>query len=104
MLGAIDILHSVHSTNYHELADAVVADIRAGKLAPGDKLPPQRQFAHSRGIAVSTAQRVYAELSRRGVVSGEVGRGTFVRLALPAVRPALGEPTSLRIDLDLNFP
>lgn len=103
-LGAIYILHSVHSTNYHELADSIVADIRAGKLRPGDRLPAQREFAYSRRIAVSTAQRVYAELSRRGVVSGEVGRGTFVRLAIPAARFAIGEPTSLTIDLALNFP
>jgi DNA-binding transcriptional MocR family regulator len=96
----------VQSTNYHELADAVVADIRAGKLRPGDRLPPQREFAYACGIAVSTAQRVYAELTRRGMVSGEVGRGTFVRLAVPAgkMTTSLAEPTSLRIDLDLNFP
>ncbi len=103
-IGAIDILHSVQLANYHEIADAIVADIHAGRLRPGDKLPPQREFASSRGIAPSTAQRVYAELSRRGVVSGEVGRGTFVRLAAGPVKPALAEPTSLRIDLDLNFP
>lgn len=94
----------MQSANYHEIADAIAADIRAGRLRPGDKLPPQREFAYSRGIAASTAQRVYAELSRRGVVSGEVGRGTFVRLAGSPVRPALAEPTSLRVDLDLNFP
>jgi DNA-binding transcriptional MocR family regulator len=94
----------VQLSSYHALADAIVADIRAGKLRPGNRLPPQREFARSRGIAVSTAQRVYAELTRQGVVSGEVGRGTFVRLATPARRPALTEPTSLQIDLDLNFP
>ncbi|HEV2272151.1 MAG TPA: PLP-dependent aminotransferase family protein [Steroidobacteraceae bacterium] len=94
----------MQSANYHEIADAIVAELRAGKLRPGDRLPPQREFAYSRGIAPSTAQRVYAELSRRGVVSGEVGRGTFVRLAAAPVRPALAEPASLRIDLDLNFP
>jgi DNA-binding transcriptional MocR family regulator len=94
----------VQSANYIELADAITADIRAGKLRPGDRLPPQREFAYSRGIAASTAQRVYAELERRGVVSGEVGRGTFVRLAAGTVKPALAAPTSLRIDLDLNFP
>lgn len=95
----------MQSSNYHDLADEVVSDIRAGRLRPGDRLPPQRQFARSHGIAASTAQRVYAELSRRGAVSGEVGRGTFVRLALPAKRmsPALAEPTSLLVDLDLNF-
>ena len=90
--------------NYIELADEVVEGIRAGKLRPGDRLPPQRDFAHERGIAVSTAQRVYAELGKRGVVSGEVGRGTFVRLAARAARPALAEPTLLWVDLDLNFP
>lgn len=95
----------MQSTDYHDLADEIIADIRAGRLRPGDRLPPQREFAYSRGIAASTAQRVYAELSRRGAVSGEVGRGTFVRLTLPAKRrsPSLAEPTSLRIDLDLNF-
>ncbi len=105
-IGAIGILHSVQSQNYHEIADAVGAEIRAGKLRPGDRLPPQREFAYSRGIAVSTAQRVYAELTRRGLVSGEVGRGTFVQLAVPAgkLTTSLAEPTSLRIDLDLNFP
>jgi DNA-binding transcriptional MocR family regulator len=98
-------LHSVQSGHYHEIADEIVADIRTGKLRPGDKLPPQRQFACSRGIAPSTAQRVYAELTRRGVVSGEVGRGTFVRLAVPAPRlVSLAEPTSFRVDLERNFP
>lgn len=96
----------MQSRNYHDLADEVVSDIRAGRLRAGDRLPPQREFAHSHHIAMSTAQRVYAELIRRGAVSGEVGRGTFVRLVLPAKRltPALAEPTSFWIDLDLNFP
>lgn len=90
--------------NYIELADEVVGEIRAGTLRPGDRLPPQREFAQARRVAVSTAQRVYAELSRRGLVSGEVGRGTFVRLAARVGRPALAEPTLLQADLDLNFP
>jgi len=94
----------VHSANYTELANEIVADIRAGKLRPGEKLPPLREFAYSRGIAPSTAQRVYAELGRRGFASGEVGRGTFVRLAARAARPMLAEPTFHGIDLDLNFP
>jgi len=94
----------VQLANYIELADEIVGEIRAGRLRPGDRLPPQREFAHARGIAASTAQRVYAELTKRGVVSGEVGRGTFVRLAARAARPALTEPTSLWVDLDLNFP
>ena len=54
------------------------AYVSSGKLSPGDRLPPQRTFAYEHGIAVSTASRVYAELARRGLVVGAVGRGTFV--------------------------
>jgi DNA-binding transcriptional regulator YhcF (GntR family) len=42
-------------------------------------MPPQQEFAFQREIAVSTASRVYAELTQRGLTTGEVGRGTFVR-------------------------
>ena len=63
---------------YIRLADAVAADIAGGALKPGDRLPPQRTFAYERKIAASTASRVYTELLRRGLVIGEVGRGTFV--------------------------
>ena len=63
---------------YLKLADTVAAEIADGTLKPGDRLPPQRSFAYERKIAVSTASRVYAELLRRGLVVGEVGRGTFI--------------------------
>ncbi|WP_342668762.1 PLP-dependent aminotransferase family protein [Actinokineospora inagensis] len=45
---------------------------------------------------------MYRELVRRGLVIGEVGRGTFVRAA-PG-RPALAEPAAAPVDLELNFP
>lgn len=91
--------------DYRALADAVAADITAGRLLAGDRLPTQRRFARDRGVAVSTAARVYTELVRRGLVTGEVGRGTFVRAAPPAPTAALTEPAPAgRIDLELNFP
>ena len=65
-------------SEYLNLADAIAADIASGALKPGDRLPPQRSFAYERKIAVSTASRVYTELLRRGLVVGEVGRGTFI--------------------------
>src|SRR6266571_2809779 len=76
---------------YLKLADTVAAEIANGALKPGDRLPPQRSFAYERKIAVSTASRVYTELLRRGLVVGEVGRGTFVSgetrrgIAMPTV-------------------
>lgn len=89
--------------DYRAIADTLAADIAAGRLRPGDRLAPQRLFARRRGIAGSTAARVYGELVRRGLAVGEVGRGTFVRAAKPAPEPALAEPSSARVDLGLNF-
>ncbi|MFB4317117.1 PLP-dependent aminotransferase family protein [Actinomadura sp. 21ATH] len=90
--------------DFRRVADAVAADIAAGRLRPGERLPPQRAFARRHGIANSTAIRVYGELARRGLVVGEVGRGTFVRAAAPAAAPALTEPAGTRIDLELQHP
>jgi DNA-binding transcriptional MocR family regulator len=90
--------------DYRLVADAVAADIAAGRLRPGERLATQRAFARERGIATSTAGRVYKELARRGLVVGEVGRGTFVRSSEPGPEPALAEPAGARVDLELNYP
>ncbi|GIJ65818.1 aminotransferase-like domain-containing protein [Virgisporangium ochraceum] len=86
------------------LADAVARQIVAGDLPPGTRLPTHRAFARRHGVAASTATRVYQELTRRGLIVGEVGRGTFVRAMRPTADPVLAEPTGLRVDLELNFP
>ena len=89
---------------YVKLADAIAADITKGTLRPGDRLPPQRNFAYDRGIAVSTASRVYTELLRRGLVVGEVGRGTFISGDIKREVEALSEPRDARIDFEVNYP
>ncbi|AJF66027.1 PLP-dependent aminotransferase family protein [Streptomyces vietnamensis] len=90
---------------YRRIADRVEAAVRDGRLRPGDRLPPQRVFARRHGIANSTSIRVYGELARRGLVVGEVGRGTFVRAAPPLPGPALAEATGAApVDLQLNYP
>ncbi|MER6915226.1 PLP-dependent aminotransferase family protein [Streptomyces sp. NPDC000594] len=91
--------------DYRLVADTVAADIGAGRLRPGDRLPTQRDFARRHGIANSTATRVYQELARRGLTVGEVGRGTFVRAAGDDIAaPLLTEPARTRVDLELNYP
>ncbi len=64
---------------YVALVDALAHDIETGRLLPGDRLPTHRQLAVRLGIALGTVSRAYAAAERRGLVSGEVGRGTFVR-------------------------
>ncbi|MCC6849809.1 MAG: PLP-dependent aminotransferase family protein [Deltaproteobacteria bacterium] len=90
---------------YVALADALAADIAGGRLAAGDRLPTHRALADALGIAIGTVTRGYAEAERRGLVRGEVGRGTFVGPApLGAAAAAHGERASGVIDLSLNVP
>jgi DNA-binding transcriptional MocR family regulator len=89
---------------YMKLADVIAAEIAKGALKPGDRLPPQRIFAYQREIAVSTASRVYTELLRRGLVVGEVGRGTFISGEARRGMAAATEPRGARIDFEFNYP
>ena len=68
---------------FKQLVDTLAADIREGRLPPGTRLPTHRKLAAKQRIALATATRVYAELAAIGLVSGETGRGTFVRETLP---------------------
>ena len=71
-------LEGEEGPKYRALADAIERDIFAGKLNPGDKLPTHRELADELKINVSTVTRGYVEAERRGLISGTVGRGTFV--------------------------
>lgn len=75
------------------LTRALAADIASGRLPQGARLPPQRDLAAALGVTVGTVTRAYAEAARRGLVQGEVGRGTFVTVR--------GDESSL-VDLSLN--
>jgi DNA-binding transcriptional MocR family regulator len=92
--------------DFRRIADRIARDIASGRLRPGQRLPPQRAFARRHGIAASTAGRVYGELVRRGLVVGEVGRGTFVRAAPPAEggRALVERAGTAPVDLQLNYP
>ncbi|TPN01092.1 PLP-dependent aminotransferase family protein [Mesorhizobium sp. B2-1-3A] len=63
---------------YQRLADSIEAGIDQGVIGAGTKLPPQRDLAYDIGATVGTIGRAYQLLRERGLVSGEVGRGTYV--------------------------
>jgi DNA-binding transcriptional MocR family regulator len=67
--------------------------IAAGELAAGEKLPPTRELAELAGVNHLTAVRVYRKLRELGLVTSEVGRGTFVREAAATLRDG-GAPDS----------
>ena len=88
---------------YKTLVDTFAEDIRSGRLSPGARLPTHRQLAERHGLALVTASRVYTELAAMGLVSGETGRGTFVReISLPPGQGS-GQMNVAPGMLDLNF-
>jgi DNA-binding transcriptional MocR family regulator len=64
---------------YQAIADAIGREVEAGRLKPGSRLPTQRALARQLGVTLTTVTRAYVEAQRRGLLNGEVGRGTFVR-------------------------
>lgn len=91
---------------YKQVVDALATEIRAGRLRPSDRLPTHRQLARTRGLALSTASRVYAELEAMGLVVGETGRGTFVRDTSYARGAGIDQiaPHANAVDLTFNAP
>ena len=68
---------------------------------PGTQLLPQRDMAAQLGLSVGTISKAYAEAETRGLISGEVGRGTFVQRRRPQILP---EAQSTIVNLALNIP
>jgi len=91
---------------YLAIAEALADDAGAGRLRPGTRLPTHRDLADRLGLTVGTVTRAYAEAARRHLVSGEVGRGTFVRG--PAARFAAPKSADRAepglVDLSANHP
>lgn len=92
---------------YLAIAEALAEDIRAGRLGGGERLPTHRDLADALGVTVGTVSRAYREAIERGLISGEVGRGTYVRTGdrpLHESRLEFRDPSDRSlIDFGLNF-
>jgi DNA-binding FadR family transcriptional regulator len=73
------------------IREFVVKGAADGKLAPGDKLPTEREFVSRFSVPRNAVRRILAELEAEGLVTRHVGRGTYLRgpAADPAVAIAL---------------
>jgi DNA-binding transcriptional MocR family regulator len=74
---------------YLAIADALLRDVEGGILREGMRLPPQRDLAWKLGVTLGTVTRAYKEAESRGLLEGEVGRGSYVRK--PAQVTTLGQ-------------
>ena len=90
---------------YRSLARQIAEAIASGELRPGQRLPTHRAFADQLHISVQTVSRAYGELIQKGLIEGQVGRGTFVReiMSEPEM-PFLRERPDELIDLSMLRP
>ncbi|WP_327065350.1 MocR-like pyridoxine biosynthesis transcription factor PdxR [Kitasatospora sp. NBC_01302] len=65
------------------LTRALREAVRAGRLAPGTRLPPYRSLAADLGLARNTVADAYAELVAEGWLTARQGSGTRVALGAP---------------------
>jgi DNA-binding transcriptional MocR family regulator len=98
----VPALAALPGPRYLAFVDALEADIASGRVKPGMRLLPQRDMAQRLDLSVGTISKAYAEAEQRGLISGEVGRGTFVQRRRSEPR-ALG-PSDATINLALNVP
>jgi len=75
---------------YAEIVADVEAAIARGRLAPGDRLPPERELAAQHGVSRMTVRQALQTLESRGLVRRAIGRsgGSFV--AQPKLERDLG--------------
>lgn len=81
---------------YLQIADALERALFDGRLAPGERLPPQRQLAAQLGVDLTTVTRAYDEARRRNLLEGRGAQGTYVAAPKVELAPVL--------DLSMNIP
>jgi GntR family transcriptional regulator len=83
---------------YRRLAEMLAARIHSGELAPGARLPSERELATEQSISRMTARSAVDLLVRRGLVERKERSGVFV--ARPKITQSLGTVAGLSDQLE----
>lgn len=85
----------VQASRFHDpVLRLIRQELAAGRLAPGDKLPPERELALRLGLGRSAVRRCLARLEHQGRIIRHVGRGTFLTSGVAEAPSALRPDTS----------
>ncbi len=66
---------------YHQVADDIRDQIRAGTLAPGDQLPTKRALAQRYQVSGQVIDMAMVVLRTEGLITGRQGKGVYVAQA-----------------------
>lgn len=83
MVPPLHIDESSETPLYRQLYDQIRAGIVSGTMQFGERLPATRELAGLLGLNRTTVSAAYELLTQDGLVSGHVGRGSFVALRSP---------------------
>jgi GntR family transcriptional regulator/MocR family aminotransferase len=86
---------------YAQIVDALVAEIRAGRLASGDRLPGTRTLAEHLGVHRNTVIAAFDELVAEGWLRTQTGASTRVAEELPAEIGRTARRPSKRVPFSL---
>jgi GntR family transcriptional repressor for pyruvate dehydrogenase complex len=93
------------ASTFEETVERLGSAIRLGLLAPGDKLPPERELAKRLRISRSTLRQALTALVQSGHLVSSRGRsgGTFVAEQPPLTEQQDGEPLDQRAWAVLDY-
>lgn len=63
---------------YLQIVHQLTRQVASGRLHRGERLPTVRDLANQLGLNFNTVARAYRVLQRRGLISAQRGRGTYV--------------------------
>src|SRR3954468_3803165 len=75
----------VVAQRYEQVVRRLSADIAAGRLAPGERLPSERDLARALGVGRASVREALAALANQGLVETRPGSGSFVAADAPVV-------------------
>ena len=74
----LQLTHDSGVPLYRQLYEQIAALIRTGRVAAGERLPATRELAGLLGLNRATISSAYEMLEADHLISGQVGRGSFV--------------------------
>jgi len=62
-----------------KISEMLIREIRAGLLAPNERLPPEREMAQRLDISVGTLRKALSDLESKGMLLRKQGSGNYVQ-------------------------
>ena len=83
----IRIEENRHIPVYLQIANAIIREIKMGRIGPGIKMPGTRQMSQLLTVHRKTVVRAYEELDAQGWFEMKPSKGTFINEKLPEIVP-----------------